>query len=167
MKLTKPASQAAGSYGFQLVQARCRIKVQFRVGLLLAEAPEKIRNHSAPGRILGKSDAQRPRTTVSHASCARGRVVYLLEDTSRILQKQLARWIELHAAREAFEKLETDFFFQILYLAGKRRLCHAQSTRCAPKMLFLADRHEIAQVPQFHSDTLLPIGLIVKISWTY
>jgi hypothetical protein len=60
---------------------------------------------------------------------------------------------QLHGAREALEELETDFF-QILYLAGKRRLCHAQSTRCAAKMLFLANRHEIAQVPQFHSNTL-------------
>jgi hypothetical protein len=34
-----------------------------------------------------------------------------LKDASRILQKQLAGWIQLHAAREAFEKFEADFFF--------------------------------------------------------
>jgi hypothetical protein len=33
-------------------------------------------------------------------------------------------------------------------------LCHAQPARRAPVMLLLPDRHEIAQMPQFHSDTL-------------
>jgi hypothetical protein len=58
-EIDEPCIQTAGSYGFQLLQTRRRIKLQFRVGLLLAEAPEGIRN-DAPGRILGEADAQRP-----------------------------------------------------------------------------------------------------------
>ena len=83
-----------------------------------------------------------------------GSVAYLLEDASRILQKQLASWIQLHAAREPVEKLEADFFFQILNLARKRWLGDAQPARRAPVMLLLADRHKISQMPQFHPDTL-------------
>jgi hypothetical protein len=77
-----------------------------------------------------------------------------LKDTPCIFQKKLARWIQLHAAWQAIEKLEADLFFQILNLPGQRRLCHAQPARRAPVMLLLPDRHEIAQMPQFHSDTL-------------
>jgi hypothetical protein len=41
-----------------------------------------------------------------------------------------------------------------LLAAGRRWLCHAQSSRRTTVMLLLTDRHEIAQVSQFHFDTL-------------
>ena len=83
---------------------------------------------SAP-RFQKRASQRRPAT--------RSGVAHLLKDTSRILQKELAGWIQLHAAGQAFEKLKADFFFQILNLAGQRRLCHAQSARRAPVMLLL------------------------------
>src|SRR6202023_1987674 len=70
-EIDKPGVQAARSYGFHLVQTRRRMKLQFRVGLLLPEAPEGIRNNTAPGRILGEPDAQGARSTTSHASRTR------------------------------------------------------------------------------------------------
>ena len=130
------------------------MELQFRVGLLLPEAPERIRNNTVPGRVLGEPDAQCSRATASHAACARSGVAYLLKDAPSILQKQLSGWIQLHPARQAFEKLEADFFFQILNLARKRWLGDAQSARRAPVMLLLADRRKISQMPQFHFDTL-------------
>jgi hypothetical protein len=51
------------------------------------------------------------------------------------------------AAREAFEKFEAQLLLQILNLAGKRRLSHAQPARSAPVMLLFADRNEISQMP--------------------
>jgi hypothetical protein len=77
-----------------------------------------------------------------------------LKDPPRILQEQLARCTQLHAAREALEKPEAELFLQIPNLARKRRLSHSQSARGTTVMLLLADRHEISQMPQFHSDTL-------------
>jgi hypothetical protein len=62
---------------------------------------------------------------------------------------------ELHAARQPVEQREADLFLEIPDLAGQRRLGHAQAARRAPVMLLLADCHEIPQVPQLHTDTLL------------
>jgi hypothetical protein len=83
----------------------------------------------------------------SHARRARRRLADRLKDSPRILQKQLAGCTQLHAARQPIEKLEPDFVLQVLDLPGKRRLSHAQSARCTPVMLLLADHHEISQVP--------------------
>jgi hypothetical protein len=41
-----------------------------------------------------------------------------------------------------------------LDLAGERGLGDVKSLCGAPVMLLLANRHEISQMPQFHSDTL-------------
>jgi hypothetical protein len=68
--------------------------------------------------------------------------------------KQLAGCAQLHAARQPIEKFEAEFFFEILDLPGEGRLSHAQSARGAPVMLFLANRHEVSQVSQFHTDSL-------------
>ena len=52
------------------------------------------------------------------------------------------------------KEFEAYFLFQILNLAGQRWLRDTQPPRRTPVMLFLTDRHEISQMPQFHSDTL-------------
>src|SRR5262245_47773649 len=72
--IDEPCIQAAGPYSVQLFQTRRRLKLQFRVRLLVPESPEGIRDNAAPGRILGKADAQDPRLTASRASRARGRL---------------------------------------------------------------------------------------------
>ena len=59
-EIGEPCIQAAGSNSIQLFQTRRRLKLQFRVRLLLPEQSEGIRNNAVPGRILGEADAQRP-----------------------------------------------------------------------------------------------------------
>jgi hypothetical protein len=59
-KIDEPSIQTAGSDGFQLFQARRRLKLQYCVGPLLSESAEGIRNNAAPGCILCESYAQRP-----------------------------------------------------------------------------------------------------------
>ena len=69
-------------------------------------------------------------------------------------ESEFAGGTQSHATREALKKLESQFLFQILNLAGKRGLGHMQSAGRAPVMLFLADGNEIPQVAQFDFDTL-------------
>jgi hypothetical protein len=85
---------------------------------------------------------------------ARSRFVYLLQDTPRISQEEQSGCTQPHAARETFEQLETEFPLQVLNLAGKGGLCHAQPACCTPVMLLVPDGQEISQMPQFHVDTL-------------
>jgi hypothetical protein len=92
--------------------------------------------------------------TARHAIGAHSRFAHLLKNAPRILQKYLAGCSQLHAARKAFEKFEAEFILQILNLPGKRGLSHVQLAPGAPVMLLFADRNEISQMPQFHSDTL-------------
>jgi len=83
-EIEEPYIQTTGSYSFQLFQTRCRLKLQFRVGLLLPESPERIRNNTAPGRILGEPDAQGARLTASRTSSC---LTYFLKDAPSIFQK--------------------------------------------------------------------------------
>jgi hypothetical protein len=53
-EIDEPGIQPAGSDGVELLQARCRLQLQLRVRLPLAEASDGIGNHAVPGRILGK-----------------------------------------------------------------------------------------------------------------
>ena len=57
------------------------------------------------------------------------------------------------AAREAIEQGKPDFFFQILNLAGKRRLSDVGPLGCSPEMLLFTDPNKVTQMPQFHIDT--------------
>jgi hypothetical protein len=84
--------------------------------------------------------------TRRYALGASRRFLHLLEDTTRLLQKQFARGAEFDSTRKTFEQFEANLRFQILNLPGERRLRYAKPLRTAPKMLFLADCHEIAQM---------------------
>jgi hypothetical protein len=53
--------------------------------------------------------------------------MHLVKNSTRLLEKQLARRTDLHAATKAIEELETDFTFEILNLSRQRRLRHPQA----------------------------------------
>jgi hypothetical protein len=89
-----------------------------------------------------------------HTLRAAGRLVQLLQKSTRLLEEQPARRTELHAATEAIEQLETDLAFEVLNLSRERRLRHSQALRGAAEMFLFANRHEVSKMPQFHSDTL-------------
>jgi len=61
---------------------------------------------------------------------------------------------QLHAARQPIEQFEPQLGFKILNLRGQSRLGDIQPLRRAPLILFLADSHEISEMPQFHTDIL-------------
>ena len=42
--------------GLELMQAWQRVQLQFCVVIVLSKEAERVRDHAAPGRILGESD---------------------------------------------------------------------------------------------------------------
>jgi hypothetical protein len=54
-EIEEPRIQKARSYSLYLFQTRCRVKLQFRVGLLLSEPPEGIWINTTPGSTLRTS----------------------------------------------------------------------------------------------------------------
>jgi hypothetical protein len=82
------------------------------------------------------------------------RLVQLLKNSTRLLEKEPARRTDLHAATETIEQLETDLAFEILNLSRERWLRHSQALRGAAEMFLFANRHEVSKMPQFQSDTL-------------
>jgi hypothetical protein len=92
--------------------------------------------------------------TGSHTLRAFRCFIYLLKDVARLLQKELARCAEFDSPRKAVEQFEAYLPLQILDLSGECRLGDAKPFRAAPVMLLLSDCHEVAQMSQFHSDSL-------------
>ena len=80
--------------------------------------------------------------------------MHLVKNSTRLLEKQLARRTDLHAATKAIEELETDLPFQILNLSRQRRLSHPQTQRGAAEVFLFSNRYEVAKMTQLHSDTL-------------
>jgi hypothetical protein len=78
----------------------------------------------------------------------------LLKDAVRLVQEQLAGGTEFHSTGKTLEQLEAHLRFEVLNLPGERGLGHAKPFRTAPIVLLLSDGHKVAQMPQFHSDTL-------------
>src|SRR5260370_9896638 len=107
-----------------------------------------------PRYAFNESHAQCPRLAGSHALGAYGCFVYLLKDALCILHEQFARRTDFHAARKPLEEFKPNLLFQILNLAGQSGLSDAKPQGCPSVVLFLAYGHEIAQMSQFHCDTL-------------
>ena len=130
------------------------MELQFGVRLPLPELPQGIRDDAVPGGVFGKADAQRSRLTAGHPRGASSCFIHLLKNAPRIFEEQLAGCTQFYATRQALEQLKSDFAFQILNLTGKRGLRHVQPLGGAPVVLFLADCHEVSEVPEFDTDTL-------------
>ena len=72
------------------------------------------------------------------------------EDAPGVGQKDLARRVQRDPLWPPVEQLDPDFLFELLDLLAQRRLFHPQPHRGAGDVLFLGDRHEIAQMAKFH-----------------
>ena len=69
-------------------------------------------------------------------------------------ENTMSRRIQFDAARQPIEQLKAQLGFQILNLGGQSRLGDVQPLRRAPIVFFFADRHEISEMPKFHTDIL-------------
>ena len=158
--------QSAGQDGFNLVNRNQMMKFHLRVRLRAPELAEGVYNHAMPGYRSGNADSKRTRFAMRNPLRAKLRLINVLQDTPRIGQKQLTRFVQSNSSRQSIEQGESKFFFQILNLARQGRLSHAQSLRGPPEMLLLSDTYEISQMAKLHR--YLPgIGPIKKMSWTH
>lgn len=107
-----------------------------------------------PGCIFRESDPQYSGLASCHPSSAHRRLIHVLKYASRIVQEGLSGGADSHSAGQTVEQLATDLVLQVSNLAGKRRLSDVKALGCASIMLLLANCHEVAQMPQFHTDAL-------------
>ena len=56
-----------------------------------------------------------------------------------------------------FEKRDTHFCFQITDLPAQRRLGNMESRSGSTYVLFLCNRYEVAQMPEFHRKSTIPV----------
>jgi hypothetical protein len=145
--------QSARADGFRLLDGQHGNGCQFSVRLFLSEPAKTFRNDAVPGNGLYKTHPKGSRPAPCHALGAPRGLLNFTQDSSRILQEQLSCGAQSNAAREAVEQRKPDFFLQILYLAGKRRLCHVEPLGRPTEMLLLTHSHKVTQMPQFHIDT--------------
>src|SRR2546425_12435057 len=83
--------QLARPDALDLLQGTEWLELQFHVRLPFSKLPERVWNYSMPGYALNESHAQCSCLTGRHTLGASCRLIHLLKNTSRILQKQLAR----------------------------------------------------------------------------
>src|SRR5271154_703332 len=107
-----------------------------------------------PGCTFRESYPQYSGLAACHTSSAHRRLIHVLKYASRVVQEGLPGGADFHSAWKTVEQSATDLALQVLNLAGKRWLRDAQALGRASIMLFLANRHEVAQMSQFHSDAL-------------
>ena len=79
-------------------------------------------------------------------------VVHLLQRARGEAQEQLAGLGGDHLAADAVEQRLAQFFFQLADLVRQRRLRDVHALRGAREAQVLGQRHEVAQVSQFHGN---------------
>jgi hypothetical protein len=77
-----------------------------------------------------------------------------MKNSPGIFEKGLPGCADFHATRKSVEQFATYFLLQILNLSRERGLSYAKPLGGAPVMFFAGHRHEVAQMSEFHFDTL-------------
>ena len=75
---------------------------------------------------------------------AKLRLFDVLQDTSRIGQKQFSRRVQSNSSRQSVEKGKSHFLFQVPNLARQRRLRDLKPLRRTPEMLVFSDADKVA-----------------------
>src|SRR4029077_13182365 len=103
-------------------------------------------DRAMPGDRRGDADSKRTGLAKCHSFGASPRLVHVVQDTSRVAQKQFPRRAQSNATRQSVEQGESDLLLQILDLPRQRRLRDMEPRRRATEVLLLPDPDEIAQM---------------------
>ena len=100
----------------------------------------------------GRHDADRQRPHLAGVGPHRGldRTVGMIQDLAGFAQECPARDRELNPPIGALQQLDPDVTFKPTNLLAERRLRGAEPRRGAREVQLFRDRHEVAQVTQFH-----------------
>ena len=107
----KPSIQSAGQDGFNLMNSKQVMQFQRRVRLPAPEFAKGVYNHSMPGYRSGNSDSKRTGFALGNPLGAKLRLIDVLQDTSRIGQKQFPRLVQPNSSRQSVEQGESEFSF--------------------------------------------------------
>src|ERR1700730_14479066 len=103
----KPSIESAGQDAFNLMNGKQMMQLQFRVRLAAPEFAKGVYNQSMPGYRVGNSDSKRTGFAKGYPLGASPRLIDVLQDTSRIAQKQFPRRAPSNSARQSLEQEET------------------------------------------------------------
>jgi hypothetical protein len=107
----KPNIQSVGQDGVNLMNRNQVMQLQLRVRLRAPESAKGVYDQAMPGYCSGNSDSKRTRFAMRNPFRAKLRLINVLQDTSRIGQKQLARFVQSNSSRQSIEQGESKFPF--------------------------------------------------------
>src|SRR4029077_4400975 len=103
----KPSIQPAGQDGFNLMNRKQMMQLQFRIRLPAPEFAKGVYNQSMPGYRSGNSDSKCTRFTKGYPLGAPLRLIDVLQDTSRIAQKQFSSRAQSNSPGQSVEQKES------------------------------------------------------------
>src|SRR5580704_15010929 len=103
----KPSIQSAGQDGFNLMDRKQMMQLQLHVWLPASEFAKGVYNQSMPGYRGGNSDSKRTGFAKGYPLCTSLRLIDVLQDTSRIAQKQFPRRAQSHPTGQSVEQGES------------------------------------------------------------
>src|ERR1700688_2751490 len=103
----KPSIQSAGQDGFNLMNRKQMMQLQFHVRLPAPEFAKGVYNQSMPGYRSGNSDAKRTGFAKGYSLGASLRLIDVVQDTSRIAQKQFPRRAQSDSSGHSVEQEES------------------------------------------------------------
>jgi hypothetical protein len=103
----KPSIESAGQDAFNLMNRKQMMQLQFRIRLAAPEFAKGVYNQSMPGYRSGNSDSKRTGFAKGYPPGASLRLIDVLQDTSRIAQKQFPRRAQSNSPGQSVEQAES------------------------------------------------------------
>src|SRR5580704_12534054 len=102
----KPSIQSAGQDGVNLINRKQMMQLQLHVRLPPPEFAKGVYNYSMPGYRSGNSDSKRTGFAVGDPLGAKLRFIDVLQDATRIGQKQFPGRVQSDTSWQSIEKNE-------------------------------------------------------------
>src|SRR6202048_211950 len=99
----KSSIQSAGKYGFNLINRKQMMQLQLHVRLPTPQFAKGVYNQSMPGYRRGNSDSKRTSFAVGYPFGAKLRLIDVLQDATRIGQKQFTRRVQSDTSWQSIE----------------------------------------------------------------
>src|SRR6266851_6983810 len=99
----KSSIQSAGLDGFNLINREQMMQLQLHVGLPAPQFAKGVYNQSMPGYRRGNSDSKRTGFAMGYPLGTKLRLIDVLQDASRIAQKQFPRRVQSDSSWQSIE----------------------------------------------------------------
>src|SRR3984893_18398183 len=99
----KSSIQSAGQDGINLINRKQMMQLQLHVRLPTPQFAKRVYNYSMPGYRSGNSDSKRTGFAVGYPLGAKLRLIDVLQDATRISQKEFPRRVQSDASWQSIE----------------------------------------------------------------